>query len=77
VLAIGQFYLYAALASLSLILHLITDSLNPGGIPLWLPLSTKRVRFRVIGGRVKSDNWFANPAIRFVAIGAAIPVILA
>ena len=77
VLAIGQFHLYAALASLSVILHLIMDSLNPGGVPLWAPLSTKRVRFRVIGGRVKSDNLIANPAIRFVAIGAAIPIILA
>ncbi|MCK4812096.1 MAG: metal-dependent hydrolase [Methanosarcinales archaeon] len=76
VLAIGQFHLYAALASLSVILHLIMDSLNPGGVPLWLPLSTKRVRFPVIGGRVKSDNLIANLLIRFVAIGAAILVIL-
>ncbi|HIE31658.1 MAG TPA: metal-dependent hydrolase, partial [Methanosarcinales archaeon] len=47
VLAIGQFHLYAALASLAVILHLIMDSLNPGGVPLWLPFSRKRVRFPV------------------------------
>ncbi len=76
VLAIGQSYLYAALASLSIILHLIMDSLNPGGVPLWLPFSTKRVRFPVIGGKIKSDNWFANMGIRFAAIGAAILIIL-
>ena len=76
-LAIGQFHIYAALVSLSVILHLIIDSLNPGGIPLWLPFSTKRVRFPVIGGRVKLDNLIANLLIRFVAIGAAIPIILA
>ena len=76
VLAIGQFYLYAALASLSVILHLIIDSLNPSGVPLWLPLSTKRVRFPVIGGKIKSDNWLANLIIQFAAIVAAIRIIL-
>jgi inner membrane protein len=76
VLAIGQSYLYAALASLSVILHLVMDSLNPSGVPLWLPLSTKRVRFPVIGGKVKSDNLIANLIIRFVAIGTAVLIIL-
>lgn len=76
VLAIWQSHLYAALASLSVILHLIIDSLNPSGVPLWLPLSTKRVRFPVIGGKVKSDNWLANLLIQFAAIGAVIRIIL-
>ncbi len=76
VFAIWQFHLYAALASISVILHLIIDSLNPSGVPLWLPLSTKRVRFPVIGGKIKSDNWLANLIIQFAAIVAAIRVIL-
>ncbi|HIE30781.1 MAG TPA: hypothetical protein EYP67_00145 [Methanosarcinales archaeon] len=72
VLAIGQYHLYAATASLSVILHLIIDSLNPGGVALWLPFSRKRVRFPVIRGRIKSDNLFVNTFIRVFVIGAVI-----
>lgn len=76
VLALGFFTpFYAALASLCVILHLLMDSLTPKGVPLWMPFSTKRVRFPIIGGKIRSDNWFANTGIQIAAIGAAIMII--
>ncbi|MCD6208272.1 MAG: metal-dependent hydrolase [Methanosarcinales archaeon] len=67
---------YSALASLCIISHLLLDSLNPAGVPLFLPFSTKRVRFPVIGGKIRSDNLIANVGIQIIAIWVAIRIIL-
>ena len=67
-----QAQFYALLASLSVLTHLLVDSLNPSGVPLWMPFSKKRVIFPIIGGLVRYDNWAANVGIQLLAIGAAI-----
>ena len=63
---------YALLASLSVIMHLVLDSLTPSGVPLWMPFSRKRVRFPIIGGKIRYDNRAVNMIIQAIAIGAAI-----
>ena len=65
---------YALLASLSVIMHLVLDSLTPSGVPLWMPFSKKRVRFPIIGGKIRYDNRAANMIIQAIAIGAAIMI---
>ncbi len=75
VLALKFTSFYAILASLAVILHILMDSLTPNGVPLWMPFSTKRVRFPIIGGRIRSNNWVANLIIQIIAIGAAIIII--
>ena len=75
VLALGFASFYAILASLCVILHILMDSLTPNGVPLWIPFSTKRVRFPIIGGWIRSDNWIVNLSIQIIAIGAAIVII--
>ena len=75
VLALEFASFYAILASLCVILHILMDSLTPNGVPLWIPFSTKRVRFPIIGGRIRSDNWIVNLSIQIIAIGAAIVII--
>ena len=78
VLALGQSPstpFYAILASLSVILHLILDSLTPNGVPLWVPLSRKRVRFPVIGGKIRSNDRTFNLIIQIIAIGSAVTIL--
>ena len=78
VLALGQSPstpFYALLASLSVILHLMIDSLTPNGVPLWMPISRKRVRFPIIGGKVRSDNRISNLIIQVIAIGSAVMIL--
>ena len=78
VLALGQSPstpFYAILASLSVILHLMLDSLTPNGVPLWMPISRKRVRFPIIGGKVRSDNRISNLIIQVIAIGSAVMIL--
>ncbi len=69
VFAVGKTQLnYAILASLSVVMHLMLDSLTPSGVPLWMPFSGKRVRFPIIGGHIRSDNRIANMGIQIVAV---------
>ena len=65
---------YASLASIAVLLHLVLDSLTPNGVPLWMPFSRKRVRFPIIGGKIRSDNRVFNRIIQAIAIGAAIMI---
>ena len=79
VLALGKSQstpFYASLASLAVILHLVLDSLTPNGVPLWMPFSRKRVRFPIIGGKIRSDNRAFNLVIQAIAIGSAIMIII-
>jgi inner membrane protein len=69
VFAVGKTPLnYAILASLSVVMHLLLDSLTPSGVPLWMPFSGKRVRFPIVGGHIRSDNWIVNVGIQIVAV---------
>jgi len=63
---------YAALAVFCVILHILVDSLTPSGVALWMPFSTKKVRFPIIGGKIRYDDWAANISIQIIAIIAAI-----
>ncbi|MEA3283350.1 MAG: metal-dependent hydrolase [Euryarchaeota archaeon] len=65
---------YASLTSLAILLHLVLDSLTPNGVPLWMPFSSKRVRFPVIGGKIRSDNRAFNLIIQAIAIGSAMMI---
>lgn len=69
VFAVGKLPLnYAILASLSVVMHLLLDSLTPSGVPLWMPFSGKRVRFPIIGGHIRSNNRIVNIGIQIVAV---------
>jgi membrane-bound metal-dependent hydrolase YbcI (DUF457 family) len=77
VLALGKSQstpFYASLALLAVVLHLVLDSLTPNGVPLWMPFSRKRVRFPIIGGKIRSDNRAFNRIIQVTTIGAAIMI---
>ncbi|RZN16461.1 MAG: metal-dependent hydrolase [Methanosarcinales archaeon] len=63
---------YAALAMFCVILHILVDSITLSGVALWMPFSTKKVRFPIIGGKIRYDDWAANISIQIIAIIAAI-----